>query len=186
MRESVEFITEDVWGCFDTDGDCTTRFVYANNNFHKNSITNRLRQLFLQGIQKADQDGEIQLLISRVCAVKNLNSFEPEWPEKNSAEYWRAKFNDTPYRSFMREYMHVHIQDGAVFKHEDIIWGQMLPLKEYDGLCFYGDLSYKAAGDYKAMMLVGKTGRQYHIIAVYLRRGSRTKMCEMALRLLRR
>ena len=75
----------------------------------------------------------------------------------------------------MREYMHVHIQDGAVFKHEDIIWGQMLPLGQYDGLCFYGDLSYKAAGDYKAMLLVGKTGRQYHIIYVYLRRGSRTR-----------
>ena len=51
----------------------------------------------------------------------------------------------------------------------------MLPLKEYDGLCFYGDLSYKAAGDYKAMLLVGKIGRQYHIIHVYLRRGSRAK-----------
>ena len=75
----------------------------------------------------------------------------------------------------MREFMHVHIQDGAVFRHEDIVWGQMLPLKEYDGLCFYGDLSYKAAGDYKAMLLVGKIGRQYHIIHVYLRRGSRAK-----------
>ena len=107
--------------------------------------------------------------------VKNLNDFTPEWPEKADAAYWRKKFNDIPYRSFMREFMHVHIQDGAVFRHEDIVWGQMLPLKEYDGLCFYGDLSYKAAGDYKAMLLVGKIGRQYHIIHVYLRRGSRAK-----------
>lgn len=58
MREAIEFITEDVWGCFDSDEDTTDRFVYANNNFHKNSITNRLRQLFLQGQQQALQDGE--------------------------------------------------------------------------------------------------------------------------------
>lgn len=94
---------------------------------------------------------------------------------KEQCRILAQKFNSTPYRSFMREYMHVHIQDGAVFKHEDIIWGQMLPLSQYDALCFYGDLSYKAAGDYKAMLLVGKTGRQYHIIYVYLRRGSRAK-----------
>lgn len=176
MREAIEFITEDVWGCFDSDGDATDRFVYANNNFHKNSITNRLKQLFLQGMQQAAQEGgNSDYYILKVCAVKDLNTFEPEWPEKNDEQYWRKKFAATPYRSFMREYMHLHIQDGTVFKHEDIIWGQMLPLDRYDGLCFYGDLSYKAAGDYKAMLLVGKTGRQYHIIHVYLRRGSRTK-----------
>lgn len=176
MREAIEFITEDVWGTFDTDPDATDRFIYANNNFHKNSITNRLHQLFLQKQQQALQDGDTtNYYLLKVCAVKNLNDFTPEWPEKADAAYWRKKFNDIPYRSFMREFMHVHIQDGAVFRHEDIVWGQMLPLKEYDGLCFYGDLSYKAAGDYKAMLLVGKIGRQYHIIHVYLRRGSRAK-----------
>ena len=176
MREAIEFITEDVWGCFDTDPLATDRFVFANNNFHKNSITNRLRTLFLQGSSQALQQGGLSpYYILKVCAVKNLIDFTPEWPQKADAEYWRRKFGAIPYRSFMREFMHVHIQDGAVFRHEDIVWGAMLPLKEYDGLCFYGDLSYKAAGDYKAMLLVGKVGRQYHIIFVYLRRGSRTK-----------
>lgn len=95
MREAIEFITEDVWGCFDSDEDCTDRFIYANNNFHKNSITNRLRLLFLQGIQQAAQDGDTShYYILKVCAVKNLNTFEPEWPEKNNAEYWRK--NSTP------------------------------------------------------------------------------------------
>ena len=42
MREAVDFITEDIWGCFDSEEDSTERFVYANNNFQKNSITNRL------------------------------------------------------------------------------------------------------------------------------------------------
>ena len=36
MGEFLDYITEDVWGCFDADNDSTERFVYANNNFHKN------------------------------------------------------------------------------------------------------------------------------------------------------
>ena len=176
MEDGVNYITEDVWGCFDNTDDSTERFVFANNNFHKNSITNRLKNYFQVSQKRAKQEGDDSIFhVLTVNAVKDLSSFIPEWPEKTTAEYWRKKFNSPPYRSFMREYMHVHIQDGAVFKHEDIIWGQMLPLSQYDALCFYGDLSYKAAGDYKAMLLVGKTGRQYHIIYVYLRRGSRAK-----------
>src|SRR5699024_6552590 len=37
MREAVDFITEDVWGTFDSGDQSTERFVFANNNFHKNS-----------------------------------------------------------------------------------------------------------------------------------------------------
>ena len=46
MREAVDYITEEIWGCFDAADNATTRFIYANNNFHKNSITNRLKIYF--------------------------------------------------------------------------------------------------------------------------------------------
>ena len=84
-----------------------------------------------------------------VNAVKDLNTFEPEWPEKTTAEYWKKLYRNTPYRSFLREYMNTHVEDGVVFRHEDILYGAMLPLDEYDSLVCYGDLSYKDAGDYK-------------------------------------
>ncbi len=64
-----------------------------------------------------------------------------------------------PYRSFMREYMHTHIEDGAIFKYEDIQYKKALPLSKYDNLCFYGDLSYKENADYKALILVGNIGK---------------------------
>lgn len=179
MREAVDFITEDVWGCFDSDEDSTERFVYANNNFHKNSITNRLKLYFKASIDQAKQLGEkTAFYVQTVCAVKNLTDFEPEWAEKTSAEYWRNKFNSMPYRSFMREFMHVHIEDGAIFQYDDIQFGELPKLDKYDGLVMYGDLSYKAQGDYKALILVGKIGRQFHIIHTYLRKGSRAKCAE--------
>lgn len=177
MREYVDYITEDIWGCFDTNNHGTERFVYANNNFHKNSITNRLKTFFKETITKNRQqkikDAGTDFRVLTVCAVKDLESFEPQWPEKSDANYWKQKFQNTPYRSFMREYMHVHIEDGAIFRFEDIIYCKPLTLSKYDALCMYGDLSYKDRGDYKALVLVGKTGKDFHILYTFLRQTSR-------------
>ena len=175
MREGVEWLFEDLMGCFDDADGSVRRFIYANNNFHKNSITNRLKTKFKALIGKARNEGEKPLhVILSVPAVKDLNTFEPNWPEKTSAEYWRKKFHSTPSRSFMREYMHIHVEDGAVFRFEDMQWKKMLPLNQYDALVFYGDLSYKAAACFKGMILIGKTGREFHIIHTFLRQSSRT------------
>ncbi|CAI9429255.1 phage terminase large subunit [Candidatus Ornithobacterium hominis] len=180
MREAVDYITEDIWGCFDADDNATERFIYANNNFHKNSITNRLKTYFNQVIKDEkensatiEQHANALFHVLSVCAVKNLSDFTPEWPEKTSAEYWRNKFSQMPYRSFMREYMHTHIEDGAIFKYEDIQYKKPHKLKDYDALCFYGDLSYKANADYKALILVGTKGKEFHILLAYMQQKSR-------------
>lgn len=179
MREGVEYIFEELFGCFDESDGSTKRFVYANNNFHKNSITNRLKTQFKVLISKARADkAPVLYKVLTVRAVKDLNTFEPSWPGKTSAEYWRSKFRNTPYRSFMREYMHTHIEDGAVFRFEDMQWKQMLPLKEYDALCFYGDLSYKQAACHKGMILIGKKGRELHFIHTFLRQASRITLAK--------
>ena len=178
MREAIDFITEDVWGCFDSDDDATERFVYANNNFNKNSITNRLKIYFKEVIKKqkeSKEQNDIKFDVLTVCAVKDTKDFEPEWIEKTSADYWRKKFETMPYRSFMREYMHVHIEDGAIFKYENIQRLKMNIHKHlrYDALCLYGDLSYKANADYKALVLIGKKGKEFHILLAYLQQKSR-------------
>jgi predicted phage terminase large subunit-like protein len=179
MREAVDFITEDVWGCFDSVEDGTERFIFANNNFHKNSITNRLKQYFKTASENCKQMGDEDIFkVFTVTAVKDTINFEPNWAEKTTAEYWRKKYNSMPTRSFMREYMHIHIEDGAIFKYEDIVWGEVLPLQQYDGLVFYGDLSYKAQADFKGMFLIGKIGRKYHIIYSFLRQKSRSFVAE--------
>lgn len=176
MRDSVDFITEDIWGTFDSSDTATERFVYANNNFHKNSITNRLKNYFEDVIRKNKEhqlESKTLFRVLSVSAVKDTVNFEPAWKEKTSADYWQEKFNNMPYRSFMREYMHVHIQDGAIFKHENIHYAKPLAFDKYDALCFYGDLSYKENADYKALVLVGKIGREFHILLTYLRQKSR-------------
>lgn len=179
MREGVEWLFEDLMGCFDEADGSTRRFVYANNNFHKNSITNRLKTQFRVLAEKSRQDGEkpIHRVLS-VPAVKDLTTFEPNWPEKTSAEYWRKKFRSIPTRSFMREYMHIHVEDGKTFKAENFQWKRMLPLNEYDALVLYGDDSYKSQACFKCMVLVGKQGRELHVIHVFLRQQTRTALAK--------
>ena len=146
---------------------------------HKNCIINLLKEEFARINEKAKAaKRKIRHFVVTAKAVKDLHTFEPTWPEKTNAEYWRTKFEETPYRSFMREYMHVHIQDGEIFKPEFMQYKEMLPLDQYEGLCFYGDLSYKDAGDYKGMGLVGKIGREFHLIFCYLRKTSRKALAE--------
>ncbi|WP_293050841.1 hypothetical protein [Paludibacter sp.] len=179
MSEALDFITEDVWGCFDAEDDAVERFVYANNNFHKNSLTNRLVEYFKHKIKEGKEKGRVHNFFHlRVDAVKDMNTFEPNWPEKTTAQYWRNKYEDMPYRSFMREYMNTHIEEGKVFKAEWWQWTKILPYHKYDAIIFYGDLSWKDAACHKSMVCLGKIGRQFHILHVFFRQTSRTQMAQ--------
>ena len=175
-KKLVEWAYEDLRGTFD-EGSKIRKFIVANNNFHKNTLINQLKKLFNQFNKRAKENGfKKEHYIVSVPAVKNLNTFKPNWPEKTSADYWRKKFLTTPYRSFMREYMHKHIVEGAIFKNDQIHFKQRKQFRSYDALVFYGDLSYKDAGDYKAMILMGKTGREFHVLEAFVRQTSRNNV----------
>jgi predicted phage terminase large subunit-like protein len=73
----------------------------------------------------------------------------------------------------MREYMHTHIVEGTIFKNKWIQYKQRLQYRQYDALCLYGDLSYKNAGDFKALILAGKKTREFHVLDCYVRQTSR-------------
>jgi predicted phage terminase large subunit-like protein len=179
MGESLDKITEDIFGCFDATDKGAERFVYSNNNFHKNSITNRLKAHFVLNIKKDKEEGvnNSDYYVLTITAVKDLVNFEPTWPAKTTAEYWRKKYTRNS-RGFKREYMHMHVLEGKIFKDEYMQWKPMLRLSQYDGLAMYGDLSYKDQGDFKGMVLMGKIKRELHIIYTFCRQTSRKKTAE--------
>lgn len=172
-KKLLDFAWEDARGTFD-EGSPIRRFIVANNNFHKNCLINMLKEEFKLINQKLKQEGfKANFFTLTVPAVKDLTTFEPSWPEKTSAEYWKQKYLSTPYRSFMREYMHVHIVEGTIFLNEWIQYKPRLQFRSYEALIFYGDLSYKDAGDYKAMVFAGKNGREFHILNAFVRQTSK-------------
>ena len=172
-KKLLDFAWEDARGTFD-EGSPIRRFIVANNNFHKNCLINMLKEEFKLINQKLKQEGfKANFFTLTVPAVKDLTTFEPSWPEKTSAEYWKQKYLSTPYRSFMREYMHVHIVEGTIFLNEWIQYKPRLQFRSYEALIFYGDLSYKDAGDYKAMVFAGKIGREFHVLNAFVRQTSK-------------
>lgn len=198
MEEREDFIFEDLIGCFDAASDAKRRFVFANNNFHKKSLTNRIKQRFKKqqlkaiarhqeqragerrkrhGVEEAKIPAAKYHVLS-VPAVKDLVSFEPSWPEKADSDFWRALYDDLGNRSFCREYMNIHVEEGKIFKVQYMQWKKMHDYASYDSLRCYGDLSYKDAGDFKAMILVGKKGREFHIIHVFCRQSSRADVAK--------
>lgn len=177
-KRLFEWAWEDLKGTFD-EGSKFRRFIVANNNFHKNCLINQLKTEFKKFNERAKQNGFAKKhFIVTVPAVKDLTTFKPNWPQKTTADYWQEKYLTTPYRSFMREYMHKHIVEGAIFKNEQIHYKKRERFDSYDALVFYGDLSYKDEGDYKAMILVGKKGREFHVLKAYVRQSSRNAVAE--------
>ncbi len=170
IREYVDFITSDIWGCFDTQG--PRRFLFANNLIHKNSIMANLIKEFKIRNKEAEQKGLKHKHFHMRVPIKNKHG-KSNWPEKNTDEECDEIIASMPWRAAMREFFCMPIQDGTIFKVDQIQYKNRLRLSEYDALCIYGDLSYKDTGDYKALVFLGKKGRELHVINCYVRQGSR-------------
>ncbi|MDR2806251.1 MAG: hypothetical protein LBB85_11585 [Dysgonamonadaceae bacterium] len=170
IREALDYVTGTLWGCFDKGKE---RFIFCNNLIHKNSIMAKLIEL----CNLANKETQAQNLPKTFCHFKVKavldDNFTPSWPAKYTADYWRQKRASTPYRAWMREYMCTPLVDGAIFDPQWIQHKKMLPLAHYDALILYGDLSYKDRGDYKALVLAGKTGREFHVIHSFVKQTSR-------------
>lgn len=170
IREAVEWIMEDLWGCFAGVGNM--RFVLANNLIHKNSILANLKKAF----KEANEQAKLQDLKKAHYHMKvNLvdEKGEPSWIERFTKKACDILFASRPYRSSQREYMNNPIEDGTIFKQEYIQYKKMLPLHQYDALAIYGDLSYKEQGDFKAIKFWGRVGREFHRISCLVRQTSR-------------
>ncbi len=171
IREGIDYITGTLWGCFDKGKE---RFVFNNNLIHKNSLMAKLIELSVIANKEAKQsDLAKPYYYYKVPAILDDN-YTPSWPAKYTPDYWREKRAATPYRSWMREYMCTPLVDGAIFNPEWMQHKKMLPLSKYDALIVYGDLSYKDKGDYKALVLVGKIGREFHVIHSFVKQTSRS------------
>jgi predicted phage terminase large subunit-like protein len=170
IREAVEYITGTLWGCFDTGKE---RFVFNNNLIHKNSILAKLIEIAKVDNAEAKKEGLKPAFFHIKTKAILDDNFTPSWPAKYTSQYWKRKSLSLPYRAWMREYMCTPLQDGAIFDAKTIQHKKMLHYSKYDALALYGDLSYKDKGDYKALVLVGKTGREFHVIHAFVKQTSR-------------
>lgn len=155
VKEAVEWVLEDLRGCFDANDDSRERFVICNNNIAKHTI--------LKGVIEDLKD----IIHIKVNALDEYGL--PTWPAKTTLQYWTNLQAKLTYRAFEREYMNNPIEDGTIFKEEWMGYKQTLKIEDYDSIVGYGDLSYRKLGDYKAFVIIGRIGKEYHIIKVFCR-----------------
>ncbi len=98
------------------------------------------------------------------------------WPEKNTEADIDRVLSQKSYAAQQKEYFNNPIIEGSVFK--EMAYKPARPLADYKMLVCYTDPSYKATNDYKATVLVGKTGDEYHIIKCYLEQATTARMVE--------
>jgi hypothetical protein len=172
IQERVEYITDDLWQTFEGGPAAKRRFIMDNSRVHKNSILVRLAKVFQSKNEEANREArEHKHYHLRVPRVDKNG--EPNWPERDTKESIEAEKAETPTRTWQGEQMLNPIEDGKVFKRSDLGYKKILALEEYDALGIYGDLSYKDAGDFKALKFWGKKGREYHLIDCFVRQASR-------------
>ncbi len=184
VRKGTDWVCDDLMGCFDVG---KQRLVVSNNTPFVNSIIGTLSDDKLKTVEPTPIE-KIKRGVKAKGAFEYKNKnywhslrvnavdefFNPAWEEKYTREYWLAMRDDKSLRSWMREYMNTPVVEGSVFKNEWIQWKPALPLHQYDLLLYYSEPSYTntAKSDFKAGALIGKKGKEYHIINAFVRRTS--------------
>ena len=145
--------------------------VVAQNKFHDNAVTSLL-----------EDDEEIKTIVHRVNIVDAQG--KSNWPENpDFSEQAIKNLSDTEGAGYIRERMNTPFEEGSIFKAEWLHWAEPLPLNKYDGvLIHYLDPSYKASdkSDYKAWILLGKKGLEYHVLKAWVEKTTSKDMWEYA------
>lgn len=99
------------------------------------------------------------------------------WPEKNTEEHIDWILSKISYISQQKEYFNNPITEGTIFRTMN--YKHLPPLSAYPFLVAYGDPSFKDTkrNDFKAIVLMGRLGDEYHIIKAYL---AQTTTADMA------
>lgn len=104
------------------------------------------------------------------------------WPQKNKEVDIDRVLSQKSYAAQQKEYFNNPLTDGAVFKQ--MAWKPPLELCNYDMLVCYTDPSYKATNDYKATVLVGRKGSEFHILKCYLEQATTGDMIKWILNIM--
>lgn len=169
VKELFDYLKEDIMGTF---GKEKRRYVQSNNRFSKNTCVHLMSEHF-EYINRERRLKKLPIYHHIIIAKAIMDNGKSGWPEYYSLEDWEAIRLERGELSFQREYQDNPIEEGKVFKNEWIHYKHRLRLDQYDSLVFYGDLSYKDSGDYKALLFVGKKGKEFHVIKAFVRRTSR-------------
>ena len=180
VLEAVNWVREDLFGCFDL---IRGRFVIAGNRIHRQSI--------LAHLVGDVNEGDIvnpEIFHCKVFALENPKTHRedqstdgrPAWHQRFTREQLERAWAKIGYISSQREYFHKHIETGRIFSNDWIIYAPMKNLAAYSHIVTYNDPSFKDTkkNDFKAIVCVGKLGKYYDVLALWVRQATTSAMVQ--------
>lgn len=160
VEKMYDWLLEALFGSMDMG---RGRFVMVGNLIGKYSVLAKLSE------NKA-------FSVMRINALDKNN--KPSWPQKYSIDDIRTMVDTLGYRKSQKELFNNPITEGAVFKQEWLHWIKPLSLSKYKHIIAYCDPSFKnsSTADYKAIIVVGSTGNELHVLRAFVRKCSITEM----------
>ena len=101
------------------------------------------------------------------------------WREKNSEADIDRVLSQKSYAAQQKEYFNNPLTEGSVFSK--MAYKPVAEISAYKLLVCYTDPSYKDTNDYKATVLVGKWGDEFHIIKCFLAQATTAQMFDWLL-----
>jgi predicted phage terminase large subunit-like protein len=100
--------------------------------------------------------------------LRNIRTAEgtSAWPQKNTEEDIDRVLAQKSYAAQQKEYFNNPLSEGVIFK--ELYYKPCLHPRQYKHLVCYTDPSYKDSCDYKATVLLGFTGSEYHVLRCFV------------------
>lgn len=181
VKEAVAWVLEDFYGALSIKGG---RMVIAGNRIHKKSIL-----AHLVGDVEPGDPKRARLTHIKVYAFENPKNHAkadaqqgtPAWKERYTAAELLDKMEIYGYYATRREFFHEHFEEGLIFKNEWVHWTKPLPLAKYEAIVVYTDGSLKETknSDYKAVVMLGKTGKHVDVIKAWVRQATISAMVKV-------
>jgi hypothetical protein len=176
IKADIDWIFGDFMGCLAIKG---SKLLFGNNR----TASNDLMAHIVGDVNEGDPLRE-GLTHIKVFAFEDPITHKMLLPENGGIPAWARYTRDhlvnrmkkMGHRAAMRNFFHVDIKDGGIFKEEDLPFVDPLPLDQYDALISYNDPSYKDQGDTKGIVLIGIKGHRYDILWAWVRHASRKAM----------
>ena len=160
VEERCDKVTRDLIGAFSKE---RQRLVICNNFIVRHGLVEILQE-------RLKNASTTHISKQNIATPSGKPTWSEAWSHKDIKEL-QARTDPFTWAS---EYMNQPIERGKVFKPEWIRWAPFSGTAKPSGAVIFWDLSYKAAGDYKACAVVGSHDGCLLLLEVFCRR------CELA------
>lgn len=167
VRKYGEKITGDLKKAFHKE---RGRLIIPNNYIVKDGLLDYIKDKFKDS--KHLDISKVDLATKNITAqnCRKEDDWEPSWDERYTKEDVISIVEDDDYYTSQREDFNNPIEEGKLFKSEEIFCVKIATNEIFDAVLDHWDLSYSGSGDYKAGVLLGVKGIKLFVLEVFCQR----------------